>query len=124
MRLPVFGHTALQKLLGPRQESLKDFDMAKMVQLSMDGRIVLLKLLKVMKKQRKKLSFPGFISFGSCKLHTVNGAFKSGAEASGWKLENILKSCFEIFSNSPARRDDYINITGSTKFPLRFCATR
>ena len=124
MRRPVCGHTAHQKLWGPRQESLKDFDMANMVQLSMDGRNVILKLLKVMKKQRKELSFPGFSNFGSCKLHTVNGAFKSGAEASGCKLENILKSCFEIFTNSPARRDDYINIIGSTKFPLQFCATR
>ena len=55
------GHTAHRKLL----ESLKDFDITKMVQLPMDGPNVNLELLKVMKEQRKEGSFPGLIDFGS-----------------------------------------------------------
>ena len=101
------GHTAHRKLLVSLQESLKDFDMIKMVQLSIDGPNVNLKLLKVMKEQRTELSFPGLIDFGSCTLRALNGAFESGTEASGLKLKKMLKSCFEIFSNSPARCDDY-----------------
>ena len=57
-------------------------------------------------RRKKDLSFHGLIDFGSCNLHTVNGTCNSGAEASGWKLKKILKSCLEIFSNSPVRRDD------------------
>ena len=38
-------------------------------------------------------------------------------------MKKILKSCFELFNNSLARLDDYINITGSTKFPLKLKLT-
>ena len=118
------GHTTHQHLLDSIQEGLKVFDMTKMVQLSMDGPNVNLKLLQKLKEQRNELGSPGLIAFGSCNLHTVHGAFKTGAEASGWTLKQLLKSCFQLLKDSPARRDDFISITESTKFPLPFCATR
>ena len=52
-------------------------------------------------------------NFGSSNLHIVHGAFKSGAEASGWNLKKLLKSCFQLLKDRPARRGDFINVTES-----------
>ena len=118
------GHTTHQDLHDALQEGLKSFDMGKMVQLSMDGPNVNLKLLQKVKDSRDELGHSKLIDFGSCNLHTVHGSFKTGAEASGWSIKQLLKSCHQILKNSPARRDDFISITGCSKFPLTFCATR
>jgi hypothetical protein len=41
-----------------------------------------------------------------------------------WTLDKILRSIFYVFDNAPARREDYIIITGNSSFPKSFCATR
>ena len=110
------GHTT--------HDRLKVFDMGKMVQLSMDGQNVNLMLLNKLKEERNEFGSSGLINFSSCNLHIVHCAFKPGAEGSGWNLKNMLKSCFHLLKDTPARRDDFISITESTKFPLQFCATR
>ena len=60
----------------------------------------------------------------SCNLQVVNGGFEIGAKSTNWKLKKILKACFTIFYNTPARRDNYIGVTGSTTFSLFFFSTR
>ena len=64
------------------------------------------------------------INIGSCNLHIVHGAFKSGFESTDWEMKKVLKGCYQILHDSPARRADYITITKSNKFPLAFCSTR
>ena len=54
----------------------------------------------------------------------IHGAFKTGAESTNWELKNILKGAFNLLHDSPARRDEFISLTGSDKFPLYFCMTR
>ena len=39
-------------------------------------------------------------------------------------MKKVLKGCYQILHDSPARRADYIIITKSNKFPLAFCSTR
>ena len=39
-------------------------------------------------------------------------------------MKVILKGAFTIVDDTPARREDYISITGEERFPLFFCATR
>ena len=56
--------------------------------------------------------------------HIVHGAFKTCAEKSGWGLKKFLKAVYTIFYNSPARREEYESVTGSSKYPLNFCTTR
>ena len=46
----------------------------------------------------------------------VRGSISSSLET--------LKGGFQILHHSPAQRDDFESITGSTKYPLYFCATR
>lgn len=61
---------------------------------------------------------------GSCGLHIMHNAFKAGSSATTWDTEHILNSLFWLFMDSPARRDDYTKVTGSTVFPLRYCQHR
>ena len=46
-----------------------------------------------------------------------------GAQKSNWNLKKIIKGCYILFHNIPAGRDDYQSVTGSEKFPLKFCLT-
>ena len=90
----------------------------------MDGSSVNLKVLNEISKERENVSLSKLINVGSCNLHVVHGALKSATEATGWNLKSIMKSSFQVLKDSPARREDYISITGSTVFPLQFCLTR
>ena len=94
--------------------------MAKMLQLLMDGPNVNMKHLKKLKEQRNEVEFPGFINFDSCNQHIIHSAFKSGAEASGWNLKELLKSHFQILKDALAICDHFISVTESAKFPLQF----
>ena len=105
------GHTTHQDLHDSLQEGLELFDMEKMVQLSMDGPNVNLKLLQKVKDSRDELGHSKLIDCDTCNLHTVHGAFKAGSEESGWNMKKLLKSCPKILKDSPARRDDFISIT-------------
>ena len=63
------------------------------------------------------------IDIGSCSLHIIQGVFKTGAESPGWNIKGISKGVFTILQDTPARREDYIAITGEERFFL-FCETR
>jgi len=54
----------------------------------------------------------------------VHEAFKYGATATGWRLDKLLRSLWYTFSDSPAKREDYEALSGSSMWPLRFCGTR
>ena len=64
------------------------------------------------------------IDIGSCSLHIIHGAFKTGSEATNWKLDKVLKGVYKMIHDSTARCDDYHSITGSSTYPLQFCGTR
>ena len=92
--------------------------------MSMDGPTVNLKFLQKVQDDRVENEQPALIDIGSCGLHTVHGAFKCGAQGTGWKLKEILSGFYQILHDSPARRDDYQPVTNSVIYPLKFCATR
>ena len=54
---------------------------------------------------------------------SFHGAFKTGVNATGWKMNHLIRSLYYLFSDSQARRKDYSRITGSEIFPLQFCST-
>ena len=57
-------------------------------------------------------------------MHIVYGRFEKGAKESGWNLGNTLHSLWQIFHDTPGRREDFIQITGGDLFPFRFCQYR
>ena len=90
----------------------------------MDCPSVNLKFHKDVQSNHKELELPKRIDIGSCPLHTIHGAFKTGVESTDWEIKKPFKGCFTLLHDSPARRSDYTSITGSTVFLLSFCATR
>lgn len=120
------GHCTSNDLLHSLKEAIHNLDTCKVLQISMDGPNVNHKFYREYTADRKTMhpEAPDLIDIGSCGLHVVHGAFKRGANATGWKMENILRSLWYLFADSPARRADYTALTGSSKFPLQFCATR
>ena len=64
------------------------------------------------------------VNIGTCSWHVVHGSFKNGETSTQWGLKKVLKAAYYILHDSPARRDDYNSISGSTVYPLNFCATR
>ena len=65
-----------------------------------------------------------FLNVGSCGLHIVHGAFQTGIADTGWKIDRFFQSCYWLFSDTQARRDDFIKVIQSDMFPLRFCKHR
>lgn len=59
---------------------------------------------------------------GTCGLHTLHNAVKAGFIS--WHMEKILRALHFLFLNVPARREDFINVTGSSTFTLPFCGHR
>ena len=82
------------------------------------------KPFNLLQKDRVEKEQNNLIHIGSCSLHIMHGAFKTGAESSGWNMKAIPKGLFTFLHDTPARRKDYISITGEERFPLFFCATR
>ena len=47
-----------------------------------------------------------------------------GCIATKWKQKEILKGAYNLLKDSPARREDYVEASGSDKFPFAFGETR
>ena len=61
------------------------------------------------------------------KLRTNIGAVRptlSGTDTLNEMMMMMMKGAFQVFHDSPAKRADYLIVTGSDLFPLFFCATR
>ena len=56
----------------------------KLVQLSMDGPSVNVKLLQVVQDDRKDKGLSHLLDMGTCGLHTLLESFKMGIEKSEW----------------------------------------
>ena len=90
-----------------------------MVQVSIDGPSTNWKFFNLLQKDRVEKDQHNIIDIGSCSLHIIQGA-----ESSRQNIKAILKGAFTILHDNPARREDYISITGEERFPLLFCPTQ
>ena len=69
------------------------------LQLSIDGPNTNWSILTMLYDDCCEKDYPKIIDIGSCSLHVLYGAFKSGVEATDWFLNKIWK----IFDDSLAR---------------------
>lgn len=91
--------------------------------ISMDGPNVNFKFLELFQQEYAELNGGAqLVSMGSCGLHKLHNAFKSGFTM--WQLEKLLRAMHTLFYNVPARREDYSAVTKSAIFPLPFCGHR
>ena len=64
------------------------------------------------------------LNVGSCGLHILHNAFRTGCASTDWDLGNPLSSLKWLFKDVPALREDFTEITASKLFPLDFCSHR
>ena len=105
-------------------DALKCIPKEGMIHLSMDGPSTNWLVLDKVQERRKESDLPVLENIGSCGLHVVSGALHTGVKNSSWPLKKVMMSMFKLFDDSPARRDVYQNINGTSSFPTRFCPTR
>ena len=116
------GHTTAADLKEGFENATGKLQQQKLVQISMDGPNVNWKMYdNITEERRRSEEYPGLIDVGCCSLHTVHGAFRTGVKKTNWNLEVLLRALHSYFSESPAKREDYIQVTGSNKFPFTFC---
>ena len=114
------GHSRHADLYNSFTSTMDELSEDKLVQLSMDGPSVNVKLLQVVQDDRKDKGLPHLLDLGTCSLHTLHGSFKTGIEKCEWEMKSLLKAPFNILHDSPARRDNYESVTKSSKFLLLF----
>lgn len=118
------GHTTYQDLTTHFVNLTSELPASKLYQISMDGPNVNLKFFKEFLSHHKSNCHHSLIDIGSCNLHIIHGSLVTGEKESGWGLKKVLKGAYQIFHDSPARREDYESITGSRLYPYCFCSTR
>ena len=118
------GHSTANDLLTHLLHAIEKIDAAVVFQVGMDGPSVNWKFFEKFLSHRLSQDLSGLIDFGSCSLHIVHGAFQSGCLKSGWKVKESLKGAFNLFKDSPARREDYAEICNTEEWPLKFCSHR
>lgn len=64
------------------------------------------------------------LNSGSCGLHTIHNAFRSGWPELSWDIQHAFSSLYWLFKDGPAWREDYTQLTGSGLFAKRFCQTQ
>ena len=107
------------------EEAMSDLNVKKLAQVSMDGPHINWKLLHILEQDRSSQDqYPDFLNVGSCSLHVVHGAFHSGMFKTSWGIDSVCKALHNLFSEPPAKREDFIKLTGTETFPLPFCGQR
>ena len=120
------GHADAKSLLDHIAKCIQQLQLAKCLQISMDGPSVNWKFYKDITLQIKADFNNELVDIGSCGLHILHGAFKTAIENNKifGELESLFSSAYWLFKDSPARRDDFQKATGSTCFPIKFCKHR
>lgn len=118
------GHSTALDLIAKLHEGTEGLDLSKLLQLSMDGPNVNVKMARLLTDELATEHLCEVLDIGTCGLHVVHGAFRTGHKAANWSLNTVFRAMYQLFKNSPARRADYIEITGSNKFPQKFCEVR
>ena len=97
---------------------LSDLKLEKLLQISMDGPNVNWDVLKCHSQYREEKELTQLVIIGSCGLHVVNGAFRTGMKETNWDIHKVLHAVWKLFDESPAKE------RSSEVFPLHFCKAR
>nr|CAD7445109.1 unnamed protein product [Timema bartmani] len=64
------------------------------------------------------------LNLGTCGLHFVHGSLRTRVEPVNWDINCLLCHTYYLFTDSPACRALFTQLTGCTSFPLKFCGVR
>ena len=114
------GHATAVDLLTHFKQGISQLDPKRLLQVSMDVPNVNWKFYTDLTKERNSEELPQLLNIGSCGLHIVHGGLQKGVNESGWKLGHLMRSFWQLFHDTPAWREDFVKLTVSTVFPLKF----
>lgn len=119
------GHACAVDLVNTFESKIEQqLGLSNIVQLSMDGPNVNWSAFKKLQDKVEVEHNNLLINIGSCGLHIVHNALRSGINETKWEISNQLFSLYTLFDNVPARRDDLESVTKSVIYPLPFCSHR
>ena len=84
-----------------------------LLQVSMDGPNVNFKTMQLLNSQIDGEVGHRLFDAGNCGMHTMHNAFRYGYATTVWDVEQSFTSLYWLFKDSPARREDYVSVTGS-----------
>ncbi|CAF1530611.1 unnamed protein product [Adineta ricciae] len=84
-------------------------DLKKLLMLSRDNPNVNIAIEKMIDSEMQKHG-SSLLKLGSCSIHIVHNAFKSGLLVSKWHVENFCLDLYSWFKCSPARQEDFKNV--------------
>jgi len=119
------GRATATDLLAKFKEGIASLPRSKLMQISMDGPSVNWSFLDKYEEDLTQEDIAEkLLHIGSCGLHVVNGAFQTGHQQSGWKINRVLRAMYRLFKDVPARRALFTEMTGCKTFPKKFCQIR
>ena len=118
------GHAVAETLQDELYECCVSLGLGGIHQLSMDGPNVNWKAFDLLSTQIEQGTRRNLLNVGSCGLHIMHNSFRAGITETEWDVEHTLNCLYWLFKDAPARREDYITVTGSTIFALKFCPHR
>ena len=118
------GHSRSNDLLEHFLLDLQSLNKVKVIQVSMNGPNVSWAFFEALRSFWDENGMNKLLPNGSCCLHSIHLAFKTGKNSTDRGVKKIVKAVYQILHASPARRADYIEVTGSEQFPLPFGGTR
>ena len=107
------GHTTAKDLKRAFEECTEKLDLKNWKMLDL-----------IVEDRNSNETYPNLLDVGSCSLHVVHRAFRTGMKQTGWGIDLLLKSLCSHLRETPARREDYTKMTGCEVFPLQFCGHR
>ncbi|KAG8175604.1 hypothetical protein JTE90_019416 [Oedothorax gibbosus] len=118
------GHSTAGDLLKEFYTIVKSLNLSKLLQISMDGPSVNWSFYNALQKDLEKEFNCVSANIGTCGLHILNNAFRKGALDADWNISSVLVSLFWLFKDSPARREDFLELSVLKKLPTKFCTYR
>ncbi|KAL3859738.1 hypothetical protein ACJMK2_009936 [Sinanodonta woodiana] len=116
------GHCTASDMVSAFESVTTNLNLNNLIQLSMDGPNVNWAFYKKI-DSTLATEHVTLLNVGSCSLHKVHGACKTAMDAVNWKIDKFLRSLYQLFHDTPARRD-FVKVSGTSIFPLQFCKHR
>ena len=118
----VLGHATANNCFSELEDCI--LGKGNILQLSMDGPNVNWATYDKLADDISKETDKELYNIGSCGLHIMHNAFKTGYSSLEWDIAHKLNSLYWLFKDSPARRSDFTTLTGFSLFPKKFCSHR
>ena len=120
----LLGHGTAEHLFEKLGPLVTSFVHHRLVQLSMDGPKVNLMLQRLIEEDIGQNTPAKMINIRTCGLHIPHNAFRTGCLVTTWEIELLLCSVYNLFRDSPARREDLQEVAEATTLRLKFCRQR